>query len=108
MSLLKLKLPETLHSQLNIIAQNENISINQYVIYALTRHITSAYTVQPVSNSLINNQLDDFKELLQNLGQTTLEEAKLILDEREKVNPEKELYPEVIKDLQKQINNELL
>ena len=45
MSRLTLRLPNTLHEQIREQAEYENISINQYVVYALTRQISQAYQV---------------------------------------------------------------
>ena len=49
MSRLTLRLPETLHQQLSEQANREGISLNQYIVYALTRQ--AAYTVHPVSDT---------------------------------------------------------
>ena len=46
MSRLTLRLPETLHRHLEILARREQISLNQYIVYALTRQSTLAYYVQ--------------------------------------------------------------
>jgi hypothetical protein len=37
MSRLTLRLPETLHHQLTGLADREGVSLNQYIVYALTR-----------------------------------------------------------------------
>ena len=49
MSRLTLRLPDTLHQQLINLAENEGVSLNQYIVYALTRQSSTAYTVQPIS-----------------------------------------------------------
>jgi predicted HicB family RNase H-like nuclease len=41
-------LPGTLHEQLTLLADREGVSLNQYIVYALTRQVTLAYTVQAV------------------------------------------------------------
>ena len=51
MSRLTLRLPETLHRQLINLAEEEGISLNQYIVYALTRQVASAYTVQVISEA---------------------------------------------------------
>jgi len=48
MSRLTLRLPETLHQQLIHLAEGEGISLNQYLVYALTRQVTQIYSVQQV------------------------------------------------------------
>jgi hypothetical protein len=40
MSRLTLRLPETLHQQLANLAEGEGVSLNQYIVYALTRQTT--------------------------------------------------------------------
>ena len=42
MSRLTLRLPDTLHRQLSKQAEREGISLNQYIVYALTREATLA------------------------------------------------------------------
>ena len=51
MSRLTLRLPDSLHRQLSDQAKQEGISLNQYIVYALTREATVAYTVRPVSDT---------------------------------------------------------
>ena len=41
MSRLTLRLPETLHQQLCHLAEDEGVSLNQYIVYALTRQVAS-------------------------------------------------------------------
>jgi len=53
MSRLTLRLPETLHNQLSALADEEAVSLNQYIVYALTRQVTLAYTVQPVAETAV-------------------------------------------------------
>ena len=53
MSRLTLRLPETLHQQLANLASREGIFLNQYIVYALTRQVSSAYTVETISKEHI-------------------------------------------------------
>ncbi|MBI1924778.1 toxin-antitoxin system HicB family antitoxin [Candidatus Poribacteria bacterium] len=106
MSRLTLRLPETLHSQLKTVAQREGVSLNQYIVYALTRQVTLAYTVQAVPENTVEQQRAQFKELLQNLEQASDAEIKDILAEREIVEPEAELSPDVVARLQKRMTSE--
>jgi hypothetical protein len=103
MSRLTVRLPGALHQQLNDMAKNEGISLNQYIVYALTRQVTLAYTVHSKSESEANEQRAAYTALLHNLGEATFEEIESVMKEREKVAPEKELSPEVIKQLQKRL-----
>ena len=78
----------TLHSQIRALAEYENISINQYVVYALTRQVTQAYAVQEVPDKVIRQQRAANIALLQSLGQASIEEIKEVLDGREEVELE--------------------
>jgi hypothetical protein len=68
MSRLTLRLPETLHHQLSDAAKSEGISLNQYIVYALTRQVTTAYTVRPATASEIAEQRAAYAALRQGLG----------------------------------------
>lgn len=103
MSRLTLRLPNTLHNQIRALAGHESISINQYVVYALTRQVTQAYDVQQVPDNAIREQRAAYTALLQSLGQASFEEIKEVLDEREEVELEAGLNPEVIEKLQNRI-----
>ncbi|MDB9517583.1 toxin-antitoxin system HicB family antitoxin [Roseofilum reptotaenium CS-1145] len=103
MSQLTLQLPETLHQQLTHLAENEGVSLNQYIVYALTRQVTMAYTVQALPIEEVDQQQEDFHALLKNLGQASLTEAKSILDRREVVEPEAELTSDIIAHFQQRI-----
>jgi hypothetical protein len=111
MTRLTLRLPETLHEQLSALAHNEAVSLNQYIVYALTRQVTLAYTlataqvqaVQPMPEGQIKEQKAAYSALLQNLGQSTFEEVEKALAGREKVKREKGLTSEVLKALKSRI-----
>jgi hypothetical protein len=108
---LTLRLPETLHKQLSALAHNEAVSLNQYIVYALTRQVTLAYTlatpqvqaVQPIGETEIKEQRAAYSALLQGLGQSTFDEVEKVLARREKVKPEKGLTPEALKALKRRI-----
>jgi hypothetical protein len=68
MSRLTLRLPDTLHQQLIHLAESEGVSLNQYIVYALTRQSSINYTVQPIPKQETNQQQSDFTDLLQKLG----------------------------------------
>ena len=106
MSQLVLEIPETLHQQLEKIARSEGVSLSQYVVFALTRQATLAYTVESLSKKEIALQRKDFATLLQNLGQASFEEIEQLMQEREVVTPEKGLTPEVLQHLQNKIVNQ--
>ncbi len=89
MSQLVLDIPETLQQQLERLARNEGVSLSQYILFALTRQATSAYTVKAVSEKEIEHQKNDFANLLQNLGQGSFEEIEQVMREREAAKREK-------------------
>lgn len=96
MSRLTLRLPDSLHRQLEELASNEAVSLNQYIVYALTRQITMAYTVQSIPEKAVADQRAAYTALLQSLGDTSFEQIQETLDERESVSPEDGLSPEVL------------
>jgi hypothetical protein len=83
MSCLTLRLPESLHQQLVHLAERERVSINQCIVYLLTRQVTSAYTIRPMIESDIVQQEQNFEALLRNLGQVLPTEIDAILAERD-------------------------
>lgn len=103
MSRLTLRLPQTLHVQLTDLAETEGVSLNQYIVYALTRQVSLAYTVQPVPEHVIAQQKASFSALLQSLGTASFDEIELLMSEREEVEPEPELTPEMVQKLQSRI-----
>ena len=108
MSRLTLRLPNSLHNQLRSLANNDDISLNQYVVYALTHQVTLAYTTQAFSDTAVNQQQAAYTALLQSLGQASFEEIQQVMDERDIVEPEKGLNPDVINKLQNRIHRQQL
>jgi hypothetical protein len=103
MGRLTLRLPGTLHDQLADLAQREGVSLNQYIVYALTRQVTLTYTVQTLPEQAVAEQRASFKALLQGLGRASDEQIKAALDEREVVEPEDGLSPEVVTHLRERL-----
>lgn len=91
MGRLTVRLPDTLHIQLTTLAAKEGISLNQYIVYALTRQTALAYTVESVSRDETERQRRSFAELLARLGEGTAEEIERVLEEREVDEPGSEL-----------------
>ena len=96
MSRLTVRLPETLHHQLAVQAKREGVSLNQYVVYALTRQLTQSYMVQGLSEETVDQQQAQFSALLQALGQASPTTLPAALAVREQVEPEPALTPEVV------------
>lgn len=103
MSRLTLRLPNTLHDRIRALAEHENTSINQYIVYALTRQVTQDYHVQEVPEKVIREQRAAYVALLESLGQASFEDIQEILDEREEEEMEPGLNPEVVEKLQERI-----
>ena len=96
MSRLTLRLPETLHRQLEAQAKREGVSLNQFIVYALTRQLTQGYTVQELPEAVVAQQQAQFAALLRGLGQASLEVLSIALAAREQVKPEPELTEDVM------------
>ena len=103
MGRLTLRLPDTLHQQLKKMADHERVSMNQYIVYALTRQMTLAYTVSPIPESAVEEQRAAYAALLQGLGEASFAEISAALDEREEVAPEEALTPQVVKRLKEKL-----
>ena len=105
MSRLTLRLPDTLHQELIHLAESEGVSLNQYIVYALTRQSSTNYIVQPIPKQETNQQQSDFTNLLQKLEKADPTEIEIALAERETVQPEKELTPEIIAQFQQRLQS---
>lgn len=105
MGVLTLELPDTLQHQLEGLARREGVQLAQYILYLLTRQITSPYSVQVVSPENIAQQQMAYTTLLQQWQQSESSRIDEILAKREVVEPEPELRPEIIAKLQKKITD---
>jgi hypothetical protein len=103
MGRLTLRLPGTLHEQLTLLAEREGVSLNQYIVYALTRQVTLAFAVQAVPEQEVARQRASFTALLQNLGQASFDEIEAVLAEREPAGVETGLSPEVTTRLRERL-----
>jgi hypothetical protein len=107
MSRLTLRLPETLHQQLAQVAEQEGVSLNQYIVYALTRQSVNAPvrgltidTISMQSDLEIERQRSLFEALKGGLGEAAPADIEAILAQREVGSCEPELTPETIARLQ--------
>jgi uncharacterized protein (DUF1778 family) len=89
MARLTLRLPESLHRQLKEQASIEGISLNQYIVYSLTRQATSAEA--------------RFTALRQSLRKGSDEEIEEALANREVVEPEPGLTADMVERLRQRI-----
>jgi hypothetical protein len=106
MGRLTLRLPETLHKELTARAKQEGVSLNQYIVYALTRQVTLAYSVHAVPDEEVARQKASFEALLQSLGQESCDEIEAMLTERETAEPEPGLDRERVARLQKHLDQD--
>jgi hypothetical protein len=105
MSRLTLRLPETLHQQLIHLAEGEGVSLNQYIVYALTRQAALAPVIQ-VPEAEIEQQQQTFQLLIKQLGQASPAEIESVLAMREQTEPEADLSSEIITRLQERIRKQ--
>ncbi len=91
MGRLTLRLPDTLHQQLALLAEEEGVSLNQLIVYALTRHVAWA--------SSARQQEVTYAVLLKSLGEASPDEVRAVLNERKAVYPEPALTADVIERL---------
>ena len=103
MGRLTVRLPQTLHDQLVNLAEQEGVSLNQYILYSLARQATLAYTVQLVREPTAAQQRAELATTLRRLGQASFTEVQSVLAEREVVEPEVDLSPDIMQRLQSQI-----
>ena len=94
-----LRLPETLHRQLEAQAKREGVSLNQYVVYALSRQLTQSFTAHAVPEETVAHQRAQFTLLLRELGQASPEAMKAVLAARDNMVSEPELTPDVVAQL---------
>jgi hypothetical protein len=78
---LTLRLPETLFHRLELLADSEGISLNQYLVYSLTQSVARSYRVIPVPQAEIERQHARFDEMITSLGTASDEEFDAILAE---------------------------
>ncbi len=103
MGRLTLRLPETLHQQLIDLSENEGVSLNQYIVYALTAQVSSKYTVAIASTADREKQQQNFADLLERLGKADAIEINKILSTREQAEMEPELNEEIVNRLKMKI-----
>jgi hypothetical protein len=99
-----LRLPQTLHYELESRAQQEGVSLNQYIVYALTRQVASSYTVHRVSDEELLAQRKRYDELLRNLGEPDEAAMETFLAEREMAGPDEILPDEILTAVRSKIN----
>jgi hypothetical protein len=89
MGRLTLRLPESLHAILIAHAKQEGISLNQYVVFALTQQ-TSQHRMYQRTHTDIEEQRERYQVLLDSLHRTDLSHARAVLQKRKSVAPSSE------------------
>lgn len=100
MSRVTLQVPETLHHQLTSQAQREGVSLQQYILYALTRQLAYTYTVHVISEEGVAQQQTQFAALLDKIGSASQPALTAAFAAREPSAPESDLTSDVITRLQ--------
>ena len=103
MAQLMLELPDTLHHQLEGLAQREGVQLTQYILYVLTHQAKSVYTVQVMSEETVAHQEAAYLALREQWGKATAAQVEEVLAKREEVEPEPELKPELIEKVRHRI-----
>jgi hypothetical protein len=100
---LTLRLPETLYHRLELLADSEGISLNQYLVYSLTQSVARAYRVVPVSQAEIEQQHARFDEMIAALGTLSDEAFDAILAEGDEAEPDMGLDPALVARIEEKI-----
>lgn len=98
-----LRLPDSLHLELERLAQQEGVSLNQYLVYALARQAATRFTVQVLPSEIVEQQRVRYEQLLERLGKPSLPDTEAFLAEREFVEQEEGLTDEVVRRVKAKI-----
>jgi hypothetical protein len=85
MARVEINIPDTLLVQLKTNARKEGVSLEQYILFALTRHTMLTPAIRRLSDKDSELQHKDFTERIKRLGNASTEELAKILRERETV-----------------------
>jgi len=77
------RLPDSLHTTLEERAQLEGVSLNQFVVYALTQQVTPTYTVQVAPAQAIREERQRYDALLARFGSPDRRAAAEFLSHRD-------------------------
>jgi hypothetical protein len=103
MSKVEISVPDTLFYQLQSMAMKEGVSLEQYIVFALTRQTMLTPAIHKVPKKDVERQCKDFTERMKRLGKSSPEELEKTLRERERVEPEPDLNPEIVARLEQRI-----
>ena len=106
MSRLTLRLPDSLHRQLKAAARKENVSLNQVIVYALTRQMSS-YEIEEVPADEVKRQEENFYWLLEQLHAGTDEDIRRALEAREPAESEEVMAWPQVRELRERVRAKL-
>jgi hypothetical protein len=75
MSALSLRLPKSLHEQLRELAQEEGISVNQFVVLAVAEKVASISTIEYLEKRAKRGNREKFLEILRKAPDVEPEES---------------------------------
>lgn len=104
MSQIEISVPDTLMYQLKTTAREEGVSLEQYILYALTRQAILTPAIRKVTKKDAEFQRKDFNERIKRLGKASSEELEQVLQEREFVEPKSGLKQETVLRLKNRIS----
>ncbi len=96
MSQIEISVPDTLLNQLKTTARKEGVSLDQYILFALTRQTMLIPSIRKVSGKDAEFQHKDFTERIKRLGNASSDELDKVLQERDPVEPEPDLKQETV------------
>lgn len=104
MSQVKLSIPQTLLYQLQSTAKQEGVSLEEYILFILSRQTILSSIAYKVSEEDAEYQYQNFNERISQFGKISTEEFEKVLLEREPVDPEPDLQPETVSRLKNRID----
>lgn len=107
MGRLTVRLPDSLHRQLEKMAKEEKVSLNQYLVYALTRQVSQAYTVVEVPEVEVNSQRERFYNLVERMPQGAIGETRAVYETREPGGAEPVMQTEEVRRLRERVDQAL-
>ena len=96
MGRLTLRLPDTLHERLELLAKQEGVSLNQYIVYALTQQSTLAYTITETPARVLAEQRAKYYARAEDADAASESEIDQFLATREAGEPDPEFSPELL------------
>jgi hypothetical protein len=106
MGRLTLRLPQSLHADIAAEAKREGVSLNQYIVFALTRQVAKDYDVIAHSERQLAEQRAEYAALRDGLAAGSSQEIQAILDQRDQVQTDDPLTRAILERVQRQIRPE--